>query len=139
MWEKRFEQLKRFVDREGHARVPKKDIDESGFGLGSWVNAQRGLRRKGKLSIDRQQALESLQGWVWGAKAAAWEEAYERLVKFVQREGHAKPPTSFKAEDGFRLGGWVNEQRVAYKAGRLSPERIRRLEGLAGWLWSVQK
>jgi hypothetical protein len=53
-----------FVNREGHTRVPQRFI-ESGYRLGQWVNIQRTVHAKGKLSPDRATRLEALPGWVW--------------------------------------------------------------------------
>ena len=32
-----------------------------------------------------------------------------------------------------RLGNWIKHQRMDFRAERLSPEHVMRLEGLGGW------
>jgi hypothetical protein len=44
-------------------------------------------------------------------------------------------PLSYKAEDGYKLGRWVTNQRVT-KDG-MTLDRRQRLEGLPGWSWNV--
>jgi hypothetical protein len=40
-------------------------VAENGLRLGLWVTHQRQVYKKGKLSLERQQALEQLPGWKW--------------------------------------------------------------------------
>lgn len=63
-WDEMYAPIARFVDREGHARVPQKHV-EDGVRLGSWTTTQRSNYAKGKLSPERQQLLEALPGWAW--------------------------------------------------------------------------
>lgn len=60
----------------------------------------------------------------------SWDEWYGRLRKYKEREGHCLVPATY-AEDGFRLGGWVNAQRQNKK---ISIERRERLNAL-GFVW----
>jgi len=134
-WEVGFARLKQFVEREGHASVPKPHVEDR-FKLGTWVEIQRSVHRKGKLDPERQRKLEVLPGWTWDILEARWEEGFVRLRRFVEREGNARVPHCHE-EDGLKLGVWVATQRGAYKNGKLAPERQRRLEPLPGWVWGV--
>jgi predicted helicase len=42
-------------------------------------------------------------------------------------------------DDGFRLGVWINTQRVLKKQGKLSRERTQKLESLVGWTWDKKE
>lgn len=66
----------------------------------------------------------------------AWEFWYGLLQRFAAREGHAQVQGVFR-EDGYRLGGWVGDQRKRYNQGLLPDERIRRLEEVNGWTWDA--
>ena len=131
-WEEGFDCLKRFVEREGHARVPPKHR-ENGVKLGHWVLTQRGACRRKTLAPDRRTRLEALPGWTWDAREGRWEEGFDCLKRFVEREGHARVPLGWR-EDGYRLGRWVQHQR-----GQLDAGRRKRLEALPGWVWDPQE
>ncbi len=59
-WDEKLELLKTFVQENGHARVPASHPT-----LGIWVGLQRTTKRQGKLSAERTQRLEQVDGWVW--------------------------------------------------------------------------
>jgi hypothetical protein len=145
-----FPHLREYVQREGHACVPWSFVADDGFKLGRWVDAQRCRKKKGKLSMDGQRELEQLPGWTWDASGvwrkirpprqrnSRWMRGLAHLREYVQREGHACVPSSFVAEDSYRLGGWASEQRWRKKKGKLSTDRQRELEQLPGWTWDAR-
>jgi superfamily II DNA or RNA helicase len=67
IWEDGFAVLSKYVEREGHARVPV-EYREDGFRLGSWAHTQRTAFHAGRLSSDRVKRLASLPGWRWDAR-----------------------------------------------------------------------
>jgi superfamily II DNA or RNA helicase len=133
IWEAFFDTLRAYIAREGHSRVPHNHTEE-GYGLGRWVGNRRGDWRAGRLSLDRVARFEALPGWIWDTEEAAWEEGFEYLHSYVSREGNANVPY-LHTEGNFKLGTWTSQQRRHRKAGRLSPDRIARLEDLHGWIW----
>jgi hypothetical protein len=135
-WEEGFTHLHRFVEREGHCRLPALYRDEEGFKLGRWVVRQRQARKGGELSEERARRLEALPGWHWDLYEATWEEGFNRLLAFIEREGHSRVPGSYR-DDGHRLGRWVIKQRALRNRGDLSSDRVQRLEALQGWTWDT--
>jgi superfamily II DNA or RNA helicase len=133
-WERGFSALECFVEREGHARVPAKHIENT-YRLGRWVVKQR--HNKGQLAADRTSRLEAVPGWEWHARDAAWERGFQHLVRYIEAVGHARVPQSY-SENGFALGSWINKNRQRHHAGQLSPDRIARLEALPGWVWTTR-
>jgi hypothetical protein len=132
-WWNSYRRLLRFVKRVGNARVPAEHV-EYNFQLGQWVRTQRSRRLR--LSDEQTDALAKLSGWVWDVGEAQWNKAYKYLLRYVKRKKHSRVPKSH-IEDGFKLGQWVKTQRVR-KSG-LSPQRIKALEKLPGWVWSVNE
>jgi superfamily II DNA or RNA helicase len=136
-WEDAFLYLQQFVNREGHALVPQEHL-EGKFRLGNWVTRQRFRNSTGTLNPKRVERLEALPRWSWNLLADQWEEGFAQLVRFADREKHARVHADHVERD-YRLGRWVVTQRVAYRKGKLEPERARRLESLPGWEWNPGK
>jgi hypothetical protein len=97
------------------------------------VGKQKG--NKDSMEPVRRQRLESLPGWSWDANLSKWEDGFSYLKEFSKREGHCRVSTSYKTEDGYRLGQWVGVQRTI--KGTMNPERRQRLESLPDWSWDV--
>jgi superfamily II DNA or RNA helicase len=132
-WEAALEALRAFAVREGHARVPKGFV-EGRLRLGAWVNSRRADRNAGRLVPARVAQLEAIPGWTWDPRAGDWDANLSALRAFAAREGHARPSRSH-VEDGLPIGGWVIDQRVRRKGGRLDPARVAELEAIPGWSW----
>ena len=133
VWEGALQELREFVQNEGHARVPKDYRTESGFRLGGWVQSQRSEVER--LPAEWKAQLEALPGWAWNALIDRWEDGFRHLSEFVEREGHARVKQGFVAEDGYRLGSWAQNQRARRK--KMPVARKARLEALPGWMWAA--
>jgi hypothetical protein len=138
-WERNFGLLSAYRAREGHADVPhsheeKKEEEEEGVKLGSWLNTQRMAFKAGKLDQAQQKRLTSL-GVTWNTFEARWGRNYCLLSVYRAREGHADVPHSHE-QVGVKLGTWLNTQRMAFKAGELSQARQERLKML-GVEWNL--
>jgi superfamily II DNA or RNA helicase len=130
-WETGFHYLTSYRKRERHCRVPAKH-KENGFPLGQWVSVQR---LNTSLSQERQQQLNGL-GFIWDPHGTAWEEGFKHLEAFARAQKHCRVPSGYISEDGYRLGGWVVNQRV--EQDTLSTQRKSRLNAL-GFDWDPQR
>ena len=124
-WEVGFSHLEKFVEKNGHARIPQNFCTKEGINLGIWIHSQR--RRKEKLSPERIARLDSL-GLDWNPINTQWEEGFSHLEKFVEREGHTRVPRNICTKEGINLGIWIGKQRT--RKEKLSPERKARLDSL---------
>jgi hypothetical protein len=138
-WDEGYVRLVRFAEKTGHSKVPWDYRDGDGYRLGAWVHVQRQVRKRGELSKSRLQRLEDLPGWIWTPREQNWEDGYNRLVRFVERGGNARPPASYRDGDGYKLGTWVVSQRQTAKFGKLDPVRAQRLAELPGWTWGARQ
>jgi hypothetical protein len=137
MWDTGYATLLKYVKREGHCHVPRGHV-EDGIRLESWVSNQR--RRKEQWTSERIEQLEKIPGWVWNTgkePILRWETKYDVLLRYVEREGHARVPKRH-VEDGVPIGNWVISRRRDFRNGILSAQRVARLESLPGWVWSVR-
>lgn len=126
--------LRRFVAREGHARVPFRH-SEHGFPLGLWVARRRHDGKAGRLARGLEAIFEALPGWTWDVYADAFERGLDVLRRFTEREGHCAVPQAHR-EAGFALGDWVSCRRQDRRLGRLAAARAEALEAPPGWTWS---
>lgn len=134
-WEIGYAYLLEFSRTEGHSRVPDKYQNSDGFGLGEWALTQRKAMRKGELTHARKDRLEQIQDWTWDVNDAKWENAFERLLSYVSREGSPNVPSTHREEDGFHLGAWVARQRRRHQSNSLPDHLVNRLQRLRGWEW----
>merc|ERR1712238_632323 len=121
-WEIMFEELRKFKEREGHCKVPRKYSDN--LELGNWVSNQR--RRRLKISKERASKLDSI-GFTWVADIeldVQWKIMFEELRKFKERESHCNVPQRYS--DNPKLGRWVMNQRA--KRSKISKERASKLD-----------
>jgi len=65
----------------------------------------------------------------------SWERRLKELEAFKKEHGHCRVSTLSK--DHARLGRWVNTMRGYRRQGKLSEERIRRLNQL-GFVWNLR-
>ena len=63
-----------------------------------------------------------------------WDQRFQELVAYKNRFGDCRVPVGWSENP--TLAVWCSHQRQAYKKGRLSPERITRLEEL-GFVWDT--
>ncbi len=107
-WDKYFNVLKAYRNREGHVKVPQRH-SEGGLKLGTWVCSLR--LKKESLTADQFKRLNSLN-FIWDSPLdEQWEQGFARLLKFKNREGHVKVPQKH-VEGSFKLGTWVSNQRL---------------------------
>ncbi len=132
-WEKGFEHLQHFVRREGHAEVPARHIEE-GFQLGGWLSAQRSATRRGRLPPERKRLLDDVNV-TWAPQEAAWEAHFDALCEYLAASGLDYVPRAARYQ-GMRLGEWVNNQRVRFRAGKLTDEQVERVNHLSARLLS---
>ena len=73
-------------------------------------------------------------GFVWDVTEEAWEENFLELQRFREEHGHCKVPEGYPQNP--QLAVWVKTQRNDFKDGKLSENKIARLEEL-GFVWDI--
>ena len=108
-----------------------KDPQEKQFGM--WCSTQRANKKKGKISDERIKQLEKLDGWYW-EQEDPFDDHYDELKQWI--ETNKKLPYE-KSKDPIekQLGSWCSRQRTNKKKGKLSDDKIQKLEKLDGWYW----
>lgn len=132
-WETAFALLCSYQRENGTTVVPRGQV-YAGFKLDDWVDRQRSAYRKGTLEEYRVHKLEAIDRWQWTPKDDQWERGFTELTKYAAEHGDALVPAAYLI-DGYKLGGWVLTQRLAYSDGTMLAGRRQRLENASGWSW----
>lgn len=115
-------------DRLLEYRVTEKDWPSATEGkLGLWCHTQRMSRKRGALLDERIQKLEAID-FEWEQQDSRWMRTFEEVKAFYAGKGYWP-----KRGEG-ALSVWCNTQRQARRNGKLTKERIRKLDGL-DFLW----
>jgi predicted helicase len=124
-WEKMFSELKEYKRLHGDCNVlrgwPKNRR------LANWVGVQRAKKAGGTLGKDRIRRLEE-EGFIWDRSEAAWEEMFKTLVAY--KAIHRNCNVRARWPENPQLATWVSTQRKQKKQGKLSHQRIKRLNSL---------
>jgi uncharacterized membrane protein len=132
-WERMFTLLEKYKhSNNGDCNVPR-NYKEDGLNLGTWLSKQRLAKKEGIIDPVEQMRLEKL-GIVWNTFSQQWDEKYNLLLQYKQREGNCRVPQKHR-ENNENLGAWLNKQRQIKKKGKLDDERLRKLEDI-GVIWS---
>lgn len=120
----------------GNLDVPLKYVTADGIRLGTWLNNVRSTYNgKGngyRLSPEQIKALDDL-GMLWNKRNdRLWEKGYTEAMQYRKEHGNLDVPTTYKTETGYRLGGWIVDQRENKKLS----ERRRKLLDDIGMIWS---
>jgi superfamily II DNA or RNA helicase len=133
VWEERFQELMAIKAQHGHCNVPRAYSERPQ--LAGWLARQRAARRQGALSPERIARLETL-GVVWEPYDTVWEQRFQELTLFRVQHGHCDVPARYSENPV--LGRWLDAQRQFKKRGKLSGDRIARLQVL-GVVWEPSR
>jgi superfamily II DNA or RNA helicase len=129
-WQEMYGQLKRYHADHGNADVPYHWKQNSK--LANWVSFQRQRRKLGEMSDKEVQLLDVL-GLTWKSRdVGTWEDRRAEVVAFKAKNGHCDIPLNFPENP--KLGRFVNNMRTQRNSGRLSAERIAKLDAI-GFAW----
>jgi len=124
-----------------HKNPSKHSNDPEEKRAGLWMMHMRASYKKGILSQERIDELETIHGWKWGTQreeAYTWDEHLQHWI--TQYEKRLQTPSSHSKDlEEKRAGMWQGIQRVTYKNGTLSQERINKLLESPGWEWRSQR
>jgi superfamily II DNA or RNA helicase len=105
--------LTSFHQREGHLNVKTNHV-ENGYRLGDRVIKYRvELEKNNDFYKDRIDQLERM-GFIWDSNVYNWNQHFEGLKSFKNREGHITVPRAHR-ENNLLIGKWIQRQRSNYK------------------------
>ena len=133
-WEEYYSIAKKYYEEKNDLLVPRHCIID-GKQIGSWIHAQRGKYKDGKLSENRIRQLEDI-GMVWDASFIneSFEYMFSEAKRFYEENSHLNVPQKYRTSNGEGLNKWIVRQRAAYFSKKLSMDKIKRLESI-GMKW----
>jgi superfamily II DNA or RNA helicase len=130
-WEKMFKALVDFRTANGNCDVPQ--CWQGSSQLWTWVSHQRRRYYNGLLGAAKARRLEKL-GLVWKPAKERWEKYFAALIEYKDTFGNCNVPQDWQGNPS--LGRWVGQQRFRRSTGKLSAERIQRLNSI-GFHWNT--
>jgi len=128
-----FERNVAFVEeyiKENERQVPRKH-KINGVNLGAWADTKRHQRRNGKLSEANIKKLE-LIGFEFEPLIRRWEINLALVKGYIEQ--HKEQVPGLHEINGIKIGDWARFQRQAFKKGKLTKERIKKLDDI-GFHW----
>ncbi len=138
-WEDYYQEAAAYYEKRGDLDIPGRYVSPSGLALGSWLQAQRRIymgKIPGQLSEEQIKKLEKL-GVCWeSCSDRQWDRYYAQARQYYAKTGNLDVKISYRTEDGFRLGVWLNNLRQYRLSGSraLGRQRQRQLERI-GMIW----
>ncbi len=88
-WDWHFEQYKRYINENNGNSYILQRMDYEGDSLGAWMNRQRMLYKKGELSAERFEKLQSV-GFIFDPEEDEWNRHFEQYKRYIN-ENNGNP------------------------------------------------
>ena len=105
-----------------HGREPTRSECYDGLPIGRWCGTQRFNIKKGQMSDEYIQKLQSV-GFIVSPRDHAWWENLDLCKAFVSEYGRV--PRLDERYQGAPLGGWYWRQYARCQSGALAPDRVQ--------------
>lgn len=136
-WGEYYELLCQVKAKEGTANVHISYVYKN-INIGRWLARQRNIYSSGKMTIARQQKLESLNV-VWNAndlraakRKKEWFKMFRLAETFYKEKGHLRMPNNYLIE-GVDVGKWLRNLKsryLGYGKSKIFPYQVEALESI---------
>ncbi len=133
-WNACFEIALNYFKLHGHLNVPASYVSPEGLKLLKWLDYQRrvyaGLA-SGVIDDERKAKLDSLNfDWSLREVKDTWPEYFNDFANYVNTHNGKLPTTTYISENGLKVGSWFANQKMKYKNGKLSEDKINKLKSV---------
>ncbi|TFD48564.1 hypothetical protein E3T46_15125 [Cryobacterium sp. Hh11] len=115
-------------------RVPAGTIPVEEKALTSFVRAQRRAFAGARLCTYQERRLAAIGGFSFHPRDDVWTSHLREYRAFITENGRV-PRLRSHDDNEHALAAWAAKQRMAYRRGRLSRERVLDLSGSGFWTW----
>ncbi|MBF8276855.1 MAG: helicase [Candidatus Brocadiaceae bacterium] len=136
-FEKGFRETLNYREQLGNPNAPDNYKTPDGYPLGSWQRRQRQLYKNGKLAAEKVKRFEEI-GFTWDTFEEAFEIGFQETLKYKNQFSTPNVPQNYITTKDYELGRWQSRKRLLYKKGKLSIDKVKKLEGI-GFIWDPYK
>ncbi len=126
VWENGFLEAMKYFQTYGHLNVPVKYKSPNDFPLGNWIQRQRIVYKKNKISPERIKRLMEI-GMNWNPNS--WEHRFDLVKQYYEEHGNINISQK-EVIQGVWLGKWIVSQKKAMEEGKLTQKQIEMLKTL---------
>lgn len=142
-WPLKYKEAVKFYEKNGHLRVPN-TYTQNGINLGRWIQIQRQLYKKNKITYDRVVLLNKI-GMVWNLDRSLkynlkWALVYKEVLKYYEDNGNIEIPIDYFViikDEKVYLNNWIAVQRSMFLQGKLSLDKKEMLDKV-GMVWKIR-
>ena len=142
-WPLKYKEAVKFYEKNGHLRVPN-TYTQNGINLGRWIQIQRQLYKKNKITYDRVVLLNKI-GMVWNLDRSLkynlkWALVYKEVLKYYEENGNIEIPSNYNINvngEEVQLSKWIDVQRSMFLQGKLSLDKKEMLDKV-GMVWKIR-
>lgn len=142
-WPLKYKEAVKFYEKNGHLRVPN-TYTQNGINLGRWIQIQRQLYKKNKVTYDRVVLLNKI-GMVWNLDRSLkynlkWALVYKEVLKYYEENGNIEIPIDYSViinDEKVYLNNWIAVQRTMFLQGKLSLDKKEMLDKV-GMVWKIR-
>lgn len=142
-WPLKYKEAVKFYEKNGHLRVPN-TYTQNGINLGRWIQIQRQLYKKNKVTYDRVVLLNKI-GMVWNLDRSLkynlkWALVYKEVLKYYEENGNIEIPSNYNINvngEEVQLSKWIDVQRSMFLQGKLSLDKKEMLDKV-GMVWKIR-
>lgn len=142
-WPLKYKEAVKFYEKNGHLRVPN-TYTQNGINLGRWIQIQRQLYKKNKITYDRVVLLNKI-GMVWNLDRSLkynlkWALVYKEVLKYYEENGNIEIPSNYNINvngEEVQLSKWIAVQRSMFLQDKLPSDKKEMLDKV-GMVWKIR-
>ena len=100
---------------------------------GTWCCSRKQDKKNNRLSDDKISKLNEIELWCW-EKEDTFYKLYENIKLWIETN-NKMPSQSSNNKLERQYGKWCSRKRQDYKKGKLSNDKVLKLQKLKNWYW----